>query len=63
MRHFAWCLATQPGVEKDGVLSYMNLPGKVCCAWEALQDSALDGVRDAVKERSQERSSQEGRGI
>ncbi|QHD64937.1 hypothetical protein [Neorickettsia findlayensis] len=63
VRHFVGYLAAQPGVDRRGILPHMNLPVKVCCGSKELQAAALEGVRDAVKERSQERSSQGVGGI
>ncbi|QHD64936.1 hypothetical protein [Neorickettsia findlayensis] len=55
MRHFAWCLATQPGVEKDGILSYMNLPVKVWWAAVATMANAFSSEDFATYVRKQTR--------
>ncbi|KYH12279.1 hypothetical protein [Neorickettsia sp. 179522] len=61
IRYFAKGLASQPGVEERGILPHMNAPVKVCCYAQNMCNAALEGVRDAVRERSQDVSSQGAR--
>ncbi|KYH12280.1 hypothetical protein [Neorickettsia sp. 179522] len=63
IRHFAKCLASQPGVEERGILPLINAPVNVCCGYEVLRAAALEGVRDAVRERSQDAPLQDARGL